>query len=108
MLLVYEAFRFTEHSTCDRLQIRFRRYNHNLILRERRRVARKRHADSNEETVKPYAKQLLHSFDNIGGYSGVSWRLSYQFNIGQELCSHGVQVNGRATPKTNLVFCKEL
>lgn len=55
-----------------RLQIKLKRFNHNLILRERRRIARKRAADSDEPSRSvQYAKTLLHPFENIGGYSGV-------------------------------------
>ncbi|XP_067935054.1 cleavage and polyadenylation specificity factor subunit 1-like [Watersipora subatra] len=71
MLLVYEAFPYTEQTHAEKLQLRFRRFTHNLILRERRRVARKRQADGAEVEPKLYAKQLLHPFENIGGYTGV-------------------------------------
>lgn len=72
MLLVYEAFPYTESITPGKLQLRFSRFNHNVILRERRRVARKRQVDgTTADPVVAYAKQLIHPFENIGGYSGV-------------------------------------
>ena len=43
-----------------------------MILRERRRVARKRQADAVPEQAVQYSKQMLHMFENIGGFNGVS------------------------------------
>lgn len=69
-LIVYEVMT-SELSTSNRLQIQLNKLNHELILRERRRVARKRQADAADDRTTHFAKNLLRTFDNIGGYSGV-------------------------------------
>ena len=70
--MIYEAYPYSVFSSPDKLKLRFRRFNHNLILRERRRVARKRQADAVPEQAVQYSKQMLHMFENIGGFNGVS------------------------------------
>jgi len=53
--------------------MRFSRLQHNVIVRERKRVAKKRNAEGAVDEGKiTYSTKLLHSFENIGGYSGVS------------------------------------
>ncbi|KAF6036416.1 Cpsf160 [Bugula neritina] len=72
VLLIYEAFSFKERPTRDRLEMRFSRLQHNVIVRERKRVAKKRNAEGGVDEGKiTYSTKLLHSFENIGGYSGV-------------------------------------
>lgn len=71
-LFVYEILS-TEFAVPNKLQIQLRKFNHSLLLRERRRVARKRQADSAaDDKQTKYSKSQLHTFSNIGGYNGVS------------------------------------
>ncbi|CAG5135896.1 unnamed protein product, partial [Candidula unifasciata] len=78
-LLIYEAFARTASTAdaqmaFDHLRIRFRKIQHDLILREKRLQTRKKGEDEeeppDENTPPDYIRQLRY-FEDISGYSGV-------------------------------------
>ena len=79
---IYETFKYqaTSQVTADRLQIRFRKYQHDLILKEKKTAkffkrkaasATNETQDENKKQVPP-GERLMRIFDDISGYSGVS------------------------------------
>lgn len=65
-LLLYEAFVPVD---AQYGHFRFKKLQHNLILRERMSKARKR-AENDDKKLK-YSSQWLRAFEDVGGYSGV-------------------------------------
>ena len=72
-LLLFEAFAFASHAVgAARLQLRFKKLSHGLLLRERRsgRAGGKRAATADPAPLS--VRKWLRQFDDICGYSGVS------------------------------------
>lgn len=73
-LLIYEAFPFYQTQIDNHLKIRFKKIQHNLILREKRLSrARKKGADVPDDTgiLQENHVCLMRYFEDISGYSGV-------------------------------------
>ncbi|EEC01987.1 cleavage and polyadenylation specificity factor, putative [Ixodes scapularis] len=68
-LLIYEAFPFYETQREGHLKLRFKKLNHDIILRSRKYKTQK---PENEEEEKAFQSRLwLQPFSDISGYSGV-------------------------------------
>ena len=75
-LLIYEAFPFqaSDSSAADqRLKLRFKKFDHGLILKERARGRQRRKGDEEEEEDLSHLDKILRlrCFNDISGYSGV-------------------------------------
>ena len=76
---IYETFRYSASGplNVERLHVRFKKYQHDLILKEKKTAKffkRKGGATDNQDTVKkqsPSGERLLRTFDDISGHSGV-------------------------------------
>lgn len=80
-LFVYEAFPFHQaKSDLSHLKIRFKKLQHNLLLRERKQQRyKKRDAlDPDEGATKEGCVALLRYFNDVSGYSGVSFKQTIQ------------------------------
>ena len=78
--LLYEAFPYYHAKGDNRLKVRFKKVQHNLILKERKIKIRKK----GEETVEEHDEfhdektQQFRYFENISGYSGVGIGQTYR------------------------------
>lgn len=72
-LLIYEAFPYCQSKTDNHLKIRFKKVQHNLILKERKVRTRKRGEELIEDfdELKNEEGQWFRYFEDISGYSGV-------------------------------------
>ena len=75
-LLIYEAFPFqaSDSSAADqRLKLRFKKFDHGLILKERARSRQRRKGDEEEEEDLSHLDKILRlrCFNDVSGYSGV-------------------------------------
>ncbi|XP_060586959.1 cleavage and polyadenylation specificity factor subunit 1-like [Ruditapes philippinarum] len=72
-LLIYEAFPYYQSKEDNHLKIRFKKVQHNLILKERKVKFRKRGEEILDEfdEFKTDQGQWFRYFDDISGYSGV-------------------------------------
>ncbi|XP_053401547.1 cleavage and polyadenylation specificity factor subunit 1-like [Mercenaria mercenaria] len=72
-LLIYEAFPYYQSKAENHLKIRFKKVQHNLILKERKVKFRKRGEEIIDEfdELKNDQGQWFRYFDDISGYSGV-------------------------------------
>lgn len=73
-LLIYEAFPYFQSKADNHLKIRFKKVQHNLILKERKVKARKRGEEiivDEFDEFKHECGQWFRYFDDISGYSGV-------------------------------------
>ena len=72
--MIYEAFPYYQAKTDNHLKLRFKKVQHNLILKERKVKTRKRGdieiIDEYEE-LKDDRGQWFRYFEDISGYSGV-------------------------------------
>ncbi|KAK3085849.1 hypothetical protein FSP39_009622 [Pinctada imbricata] len=68
-LYIYEAFSYTQSGVDGRLKLRFKKLQHGLILREKKRV--KRRAEMEAESLDNRGGGKLRYFKDIAGYSGV-------------------------------------
>lgn len=79
-LLIYEAFPYYQSKTDNHLKIRFKKVQHNLILKERKVKSRKRGdveiIDEFDE-LKDDRGQWFRYFEDISGYSGVTVVLNF-------------------------------
>lgn len=83
-LLIYEAFPFYQTQIDNHLKIRFKKIQHNLILREKRLSrARKKGIDVPDDTgiLQENHVCLMRYFEDISGYSGVSSWLFTHFSF---------------------------
>jgi cleavage and polyadenylation specificity factor subunit 1 len=73
-LLIYEAFPYYQSKEDNHLKIRFKKVQHNLILKERKVKFRKRGEEILDEfdEFKTDQGQWFRYFEDISGYSGVS------------------------------------
>ncbi|XP_052231440.1 cleavage and polyadenylation specificity factor subunit 1-like isoform X1 [Dreissena polymorpha] len=73
-LLIYEAFQYHQSKSDNHLKLRFKKIQHNLILKERKVKSRKRGdveiVDEFDE-LKDERGQWFRYFEDISGYSGV-------------------------------------
>lgn len=77
-LLIYEAFPFqaSDSSAADqRLKLRFKKFDHGLILKERARGRQRRKGDEEEEEDLSHLDKILRlrCFNDVSGYSGVGY-----------------------------------
>lgn len=73
-LLIYEAFPYYQSKADNHLKIRFKKVQHNLIVKERKVKYRKRGEEilDEYEELKNDQGQWFRYFSDISGYSGVS------------------------------------
>lgn len=69
-LVMYEAFPFYENQTDNHLKLRFRKVNHDMILRERKERKIKNQEAREQERFRSH-QRWLRPFRDISGYSGV-------------------------------------
>ena len=72
-LLVYEVFKYFSSVADKHLNIRFRKVQHDLILKEKK-MSKKRQAETIPETGANDHVALLRPFYDVSGYSGVRYR----------------------------------
>ncbi|XP_060076994.1 cleavage and polyadenylation specificity factor subunit 1-like [Ylistrum balloti] len=70
---IYEAFPFHQTPVESHLKLRFKKVQHNVILRERRTAKYKRKMDpeDGEESLQTTDTTMLHYFSDLAGYNGV-------------------------------------
>ncbi|XP_071082054.1 cleavage and polyadenylation specificity factor subunit 1-like [Haliotis cracherodii] len=108
-LLIYEAFPYQQENlsrTENHLKIRFKRYNHNIMLKERRPPKGKKKDDKEEEEkVAVYSQQHLRYFEDVSGYSGVFICGPYPFWLFMtskgSLRIHPMSIDGAVTSFTS-------
>lgn len=81
--MIYEAFPYYQSKTDNHLKIRFKKIQHNLILKERKVKTRKRGEEVLDEfdELKVDEGQWFRPFDDISGYRGVSYYLAIKFYL---------------------------
>jgi hypothetical protein len=85
-LLMYELFPY--HAVSDvenRLKLRFKKYNHGLIIGRKKPTAARAKAGPEVDTSEEDRRSRMHwlkPFDDISGYSGVCVKLSVNFSVG--------------------------
>ena len=88
---IYETFKYqaTGQRNADRLHVRFKKYQHDLILKEKKtakffkRKAASAANEAQDENKKqaPSGERLMRIFEDISGYSGVSFKSLQIFQL---------------------------
>lgn len=70
---IYEAYPYYQSNIDNHLKIRFKKFQHNLIMRDRKagKTKKRGEEDGKEDVLKEGRCNKLRYFDDVAGYSGV-------------------------------------